>query len=275
MLHMNHPHATLSNIFTFMWCIWKSRNDLLFGRKKGLPYQISINAQALRNNLELYDASSYSIQENRINHQEKTILEMVTPHQGSTISPERIMAGPVIYTDASWKCRKVPGAEGKQLTGIGVFIKDDSADRNWSIMIQASAANELSVFQAEAKALLLAATIARILDIRCPTYLTDNQILAKTAASRKLDHHLLEWNARNSLANFFEVTANTTSHIFHILRKFNEIAHRCAAQVIRHSLNTPIYVCNNSAHYQENCPVISILKNVNLQDFVISAACCI
>jgi hypothetical protein len=141
-------------------------------------------------------------------------------------------------------------------------------------MIQASVAHEHSVFQAEARALLLAATIARILDIRGPTFLTDNQVLAKIAASRKLDHQLLEWNARNSLANFFDVTSNTTPQVFHISRNLNGVAHKCAAQVLRRSLNTPIYACSSSTHSQETCPVVSILKNVNLQDFVLNTAWC-
>jgi hypothetical protein len=51
LLNHNHPHATLNNIFTFMWCIWKSRNEQYFDRKKGEPYQINLNAQALHNNL--------------------------------------------------------------------------------------------------------------------------------------------------------------------------------------------------------------------------------
>ena len=48
-LNSNHPHATLSNIFTFMWCMWKSRNDKLFQRKESSPLQFFYAAQAIAN----------------------------------------------------------------------------------------------------------------------------------------------------------------------------------------------------------------------------------
>lgn len=53
LLNMNHPHASLANILTFMWCLWKSRNDHLFGRKEGAPHKIQFMAHEIEQNLEL------------------------------------------------------------------------------------------------------------------------------------------------------------------------------------------------------------------------------
>jgi hypothetical protein len=63
LLNMNHPHASLSNILTFLWCIRKSRNDNLFGRNKGQPYQIQHMAQAITTNLDMIHAmNDFSLQ---------------------------------------------------------------------------------------------------------------------------------------------------------------------------------------------------------------------
>ena len=61
-LSMNHPHASISNIFNFMWCIWKARNDFLFERKFSFPYQIKIAATSLNNILQEEILPSTNIQ---------------------------------------------------------------------------------------------------------------------------------------------------------------------------------------------------------------------
>jgi hypothetical protein len=52
-LSMNHPNGNLENILTFMWCLWKSRNDNLFNGKNGHPTQIYLMANAIKQNLEM------------------------------------------------------------------------------------------------------------------------------------------------------------------------------------------------------------------------------
>ena len=132
-----------------------------------------------------------------------------------------------------------------------------------------------SVFQAEARALLLAALITDLLKLDRPTFLTDNQTLARAAASRKIDHPLLHWDTRNIMARFIETTSKSRSLIFHVKRDLNGVAHNCAHQAIRQDLSQPIFSCICSAHTPLSCPVISTVQNSYVQDFVINAVLCI
>jgi ribonuclease HI len=179
-----------------------------------------------------------------------------------------------VYADASWKCNKTPAAAGSTVTGIGVFLQYETNGQSFKVMIQASTTLLPSVLQAEAKALLLAAKLAEWLQIDKPTFLTDNQVLAKAAASRTIDHALLHWDARNILADFFNATRRSRAQVFHIRRDLNFVAHNCAHQVLRQDLSQPIYSCVCSAHANSPCPAISILQNLVCQDFVIHAVLC-
>jgi hypothetical protein len=51
-----------------------------------------------------------------------------------------------------------------------------------------------------------------------PTYLTDNQTLEKVAASRRIDHPLLQWDTRNTMDSFFNIISSQPSQVFHIKR---------------------------------------------------------
>ena len=64
------------------------------------------------------------------------------------------------------------------------------------------------------------------------------------------------------------------STFFHIKRDLNGVANNCAKQVLRLSLDRPIYTCSSSAHSQQNCPLLSSLQLSNCQDIVIHAAWC-
>jgi hypothetical protein len=65
LLLSGHPEANLESIATFLWCLWKSRNDHLFGRKKSAPEQVSIHAKALLQDLEVVSLMS----ENNVSQQ--------------------------------------------------------------------------------------------------------------------------------------------------------------------------------------------------------------
>jgi hypothetical protein len=117
---------------------------------------------------------------------------------------------------------------------LGVYATYKKDDHQFHIMIQASTSLTSSVFEAEAQALSLAAKIANLLNIDRPTFLADNQVLAKVAASRRLDNPLLNWESRNTLATFFQ-DSTAIQQVYHIRRNSNEVAHNCANQELRRS----------------------------------------
>jgi hypothetical protein len=289
LLNMNHPHGTLQNVLTFMWCIWKSRNDCLFDRKKGEPYQINLNAQAIHNNLETVDTFEAVLQvQPNLHGQQKTTATpaqrttlqtlqgqdtcqhahalVAVPEQGITLRSDLLVTGAKMFADASWKCNKVPNFPGFE-TGIGVFLQYKAGNQEFCVMVQASTSVTTSVLQAEAKALLLAARLADLLRIHRPTFPTDNLSLAKIATSKTINHALLHWDSRHILADFFNTTSRLHAQVFHIRRDLNGVAHNCAHQVLRQDLRQPIFSCVCSAH--ATCPAISILQNSVRQDFVI------
>ena len=58
LLNMNHPHASISNILNFMWCIWKARNDKLFDRRNSQPHHVHTAAKALSDQYTTVSISS-------------------------------------------------------------------------------------------------------------------------------------------------------------------------------------------------------------------------
>jgi hypothetical protein len=111
LLNMNHPHASLPNILTFMWCLWKSRNDNLFNRKPGNPHQIHQMAQAIRHNLEMEDIHKPMLLQSNSSQCNATTaipfvqvqehMHTIFPEQGETIKTDLQVTGSKIFTDAT------------------------------------------------------------------------------------------------------------------------------------------------------------------------------
>ena len=47
LLSSNHPQINIASLYTFMWCLWKSRNDNRFCRKSRSPLQVFAAAEAI------------------------------------------------------------------------------------------------------------------------------------------------------------------------------------------------------------------------------------
>lgn len=125
-LNMNHPHASLPNILTFMWCIWKSRNDNLFDRKPGSPHQVHHMAQAIRQNMEMLDMPQLALQQqlkpcNNITDVFSALQvdeqgAPSVPEQGETLKFDLQITGPKIFSHVAWKIKKIPGSQAQEVT---------------------------------------------------------------------------------------------------------------------------------------------------------------
>jgi hypothetical protein len=103
LLNMNHPNGSIDNILTFMWSLWKSRNDYLFNKKDSTPTQIYQMTIAIKKNLELLDV--VQVTENMLRTKLNTQGDQA--RQGSTIRTNLQIQGSKIFMDAAWKKRKV------------------------------------------------------------------------------------------------------------------------------------------------------------------------
>lgn len=194
--------------------------------------------------------------------------------QGSTIKSDLLVVGTKIFSDASFRCSKIPGTQPQgAATGIGLFIDIPDAQAGIQLQVQASAVPTDSPLQAEALALLLGAKIAQYLQLNQPFFLTDSLTLAKTVASGKVNADQVHWSIRHSLADFFSISSELQPSIYHISRKLNGIADNVAHQVLN-SAPEPVFGCISSAHRHRSCPFISRISQVHLQGFVIHAVLC-
>lgn len=251
LINMNHPHASIPNIFTFMWCLWKARNEALFCRKSSSPHQVQQAAQAIASAQDLQHIDQDTSPPAKAQSNTQII-------QGTTISSDLIIAGTKIFSDASWKKRNIPGRGDHLATGIGVHIHipEDGNDRR--IMIQASTDVAHSPLIAEALALQFAAKVAMSLHIRQASFLTDNLSLAKMAASRNINDPSITWRSRTPISNFLQDTSTHMHAVYHISRNTNGITHNCARWVLNSRIE-PVLNCTQSTHGNSSCPFLQSL----------------
>lgn len=276
--NLRHPQASLHNIFTFLWCLWKSRNEFLFCRKVGWPYQVNIAAQALLSKVDTSStadlSSSHSSQS-----QENRPSQLQIHRADATLVPsgmaktDTLFAGPKLYTDASWK-QRARSANPQRKAGLGVYCHFKEQGYDIDIFILASAMEVSSALQAEAAALELAAHVASLLKLLEPTFLSDCLPLTHAAAAKSLTDGYVPWEIRKRVSDFKNLTAHLRPNIFHISREFNGVAHNCAQQAIRSIRSEPNLSCRNSAHRNSVCPTLTALANLSVSGIVTHVVYC-
>jgi hypothetical protein len=66
-----------------------------------------------------------------------------------------------------------------------------------------------------------------------------------------------------------KASRNFDTRIYHIKRDINGVAHNCAHQKSRQTQFVPIFNCSNSAHIQDNFPIVIDFQNLSLQGIVL------
>jgi hypothetical protein len=172
LLTLNHPEANLLSIATFLWCIWKARNDDLFCMKKCKPQQIAVQAKALCNNLEVPQKAPQQ------HHQEPVPPSdrVGAARSEDSMNSDFYFAGPKLYLDAAWKL------EPNQVTataGLGIYFTCKEQHGHTDVIILAAKHNVPSPIQAEAHALSLAGRLAAALRLQEPIFFLDCANLVK------------------------------------------------------------------------------------------------
>jgi ribonuclease HI len=294
--NINHPHASLSNILTFMWCLWKARNDNLFNRGKTFPTHIHIRAHSIMQNLEMADVMQGNRDrdqpgkkknqnagylnkqhpENQLIHQDPQDQDFTvnSPLQGSTITTVLHLKGDKIFLDASWKNNETTTHIGSRV-GIGILLQLHTTQKDCKVRIQASSRDHVSSpLQAEALALVFAANLAHSLQLHGVQFLTDNLTLAKAATTDSLVDQMVPWQIRNAINSFRQVSTYLRAAIYHINRKLNKEADDCAHKALQTTVSEPIVRCICSAHSNKPCPIFTSLQSLNMTCYILHSVIC-
>jgi hypothetical protein len=243
MLTSGHPLATLEYVYTFLWCLWKARNDQLFCRKAHKPYQVFAATQAILQETKLEDqAQNRPLQDlvqkreehiqaspiqDQINATESAISRnqlmnlQVLPTPGTTVADPWSIPGTKIFTDVAW----MQHCSSPSCAGLGIFIQLEGAHHCTRLLISAISPPATSALQAETFGLLLAANLVHHLQLQNVTFFTDYAILAKAAATRNIIENPGHWQIRPQLATLFTASSFHGGKIFHVPRCMNFKAH--------------------------------------------------
>ncbi|XBH95129.1 hypothetical protein VPH35_085754 [Triticum aestivum] len=109
-----HPKINLTTLYTFLWCLWKARNDCLFCSKLCKPSQVYASANAIIEATNLED-KNFAQQQESDKAQEQLQDSSTTTHTHDCNN----LTGNVIFCDAAWE-RRTDSELGH--AGLGVII---------------------------------------------------------------------------------------------------------------------------------------------------------
>ena len=273
LLNSCHPEINLPNLYTFLWCPWKVRNENLFAGKKSNPNQVYAMMKAILQGSRLVANTGCETHQGEA-HQNLGSKE----HTNSVINLSHVQitnfsAGNLIYSDAAWEPKKDGDPNS---AGLGIVLMLHNYMHCKQIHIAASSPPVASPLQAEAFALLLAVKVADILDIQDPFFLTDSLVLVSAARATSIFKAAGHWQNRPILA---EIQASASFHrtnIHHISRNSNEKAHRQAKLARRIQSKPLLHRCLCTPSLQVNqCPIKDTFDVSSVQPFTLHSVKCV
>jgi hypothetical protein len=266
-----HPHATVAKVYTFLWCLWKSRNDVIFGRKVNKPCGV-------------FAATNAILQGALMKHPDMMIHTLPSPkpdlhsqprnclQPGAFIHNLSIFSGSVIFSDAAWK--PDPG-QHLAPAGLGVFIKNVGSLHCRELHIAAISPPVSSALQAEAFALLLGVKVSEHLNIQITGMFTDNKVLSRAAAANNVIDDPGHWEIAPLLTSIFSNRAFDHHNIFHVARHFNFKADFLSKLALRLLNRSCTFRCLCISSTSSICPVRDALSDQALLPIrLVSVKCC-
>lgn len=260
LLDSAHPHINVTSIYTFLWCLWKARNDALFGRKLCKSSQVYLVANAILQGPKLEDVMAA--------HDQRSAAVVI--QRQITTQKSSLVAGQEIFCDAAWTNEKNMQPSP---AGIGVIIQLGEYGHCQQLQVSAMSPPVSSSLQAEAYGLLLATMIADLLHIPEPQYYTDCSVLVSAAAASSIFKVTGHWNIRPILASIQASPSFIRTRVAHINRCFNVKAHHQAKLAIKIKDRPVAFRCLSSD--TGPCTARVVLDMPSVSPFtLLSVKCC-
>jgi hypothetical protein len=259
LLSSGHPQVNIASLYTFLWCLWKARNDCLFNRIHSSPGHIFAVSNAIMQGMKLEGPKPSA---------GKPSLQQLNS-SGPVIHTTSNLEGVTIFCDAAWKLQQ--DARTAQ-AGIGIFIKTEHIGHCNQLYISARSPPASSPLQAEAFGLLLATKVAEILQLQQPHFYTDSSILATAAAATNIVTAPGHWTIRPLIAAIQASSSFQSSRITHLQRSYNTKAHHHARLATRIQTNVVSIRCICSESGQ--CPTQAIFSANSVAPFTLLSVKC-